>query len=173
MQVHHSQHGVTQFASLYDANFHAVFRLLLRLGVGPAAAEDAAQETFVVAYRKMRGVADHPRAWLFAIARRVAADYRRGTRRRAARHKDLPDPTTKKGPEDLIRATEAEALVAAFLHGLSPIDRDIFVLSELEGLSLNEAAAATGVKRSTLHSRLVRIRESLQSFVAMPARREE
>src|SRR5208337_3308206 len=68
---------------LVTAHFDFVWRVLRRLGVPESIAEDATQDVFIVADRKMRDVwPQKEKSFLFAIALRVAAEKRRVERRR-------------------------------------------------------------------------------------------
>ena len=70
------------FARLYDRHAAVVLSLCRRLSL--AEAEDAAQETFIRAYRLLHKVesADKLRPWLYGIARRVCSEHTRALRRR-------------------------------------------------------------------------------------------
>src|ERR1043166_8592232 len=64
-------------------HFDFLWRSLRRLGVPAASVDDAAQRVFLVAARKLGAVApERTRAYLFAIALRIAAEDRRARRRR-------------------------------------------------------------------------------------------
>src|SRR5688500_3740301 len=79
--------------ALFDANYEFVWRAARRLGVPMEAVDDAAQEVFLVAARKLdqiRPGAD--RSFLFGITLRVAADARRARRRRPEVHESEADP---------------------------------------------------------------------------------
>ena len=69
--------------ALVDAHLDTVWRALKRLGVPEAGADDATQEVFIVAARRLDEI-DHgrERGYLLGIALRVAADARRALRRR-------------------------------------------------------------------------------------------
>ena len=73
----------TRLRSLLDQHFDFVWRNLRRLGVQEADVDDAAQEVFVVAARKLdQVVPDRERSFLIGTALRVASTYRRSSRRR-------------------------------------------------------------------------------------------
>src|SRR5690349_6787345 len=75
--------------ALFDTHLAFVWRSLRRLGVPPAATDDAAQEVFLIASRKLGDIElGRERSFLFAIALRVAANARRSFARRDARHDD-------------------------------------------------------------------------------------
>src|SRR4051795_4629478 len=72
-----------RIAELFSLHANFVWRSLRGLGVPDADAEDAAQEVFLVVYRRLpeyggRGLL---RAWLFSISRKIASHYRRGASR--------------------------------------------------------------------------------------------
>jgi RNA polymerase sigma-70 factor, ECF subfamily len=72
------------FASLVEQHADFVFRTLRRTGLDVAAAEDAAQQVFLVASRKLNViVAGKERAFLYRTARNVAAELRRRSSKRA------------------------------------------------------------------------------------------
>ena len=83
---------------VYRQHFRATWRLLRRLGVADAQLDDAAQDVFLVVHRRLGEFAPHSplRSWLFAIAVRVASDYRRrGARARAeSLDETIPDSCT-------------------------------------------------------------------------------
>jgi len=80
--------GVT-VRELFDQHFDFMFRSLRRLGVPPGNVDDAVQEVFLVASRRLAEI--HPgreRSFLFATAVRVAANARRMAARHASHHAD-------------------------------------------------------------------------------------
>ncbi|MGH1343694.1 MAG: RNA polymerase sigma factor [Nannocystales bacterium] len=158
-----------QFEALYLEHHAFVGRCLRRWGIAPAAVDDARQDVFLTAYRRMHTVEDQAsmRAWLAGISRRIASRHRR-TRERHDRRVDAlatvrPEVVSL---EDWVRTREAQAVLDAFVEALDAPKREAFVLCELEGLSAREAAAATGVNQATLYSRL---RVARSSFVSMCA----
>src|SRR5215211_3137092 len=77
------------FQALLDEHLEPV-RAFLRGMVGPSAAEDCLQDTFLAALRAYpRAERTNLRAWIFTIARRKAIDHHRSRSREA---KPIPDP---------------------------------------------------------------------------------
>ncbi len=67
-----------RFRALVDRHFEFVWRSVRRLGVPPGDADDAAQEVFVVAARKLDALEpERERSFLFGTAVRVASTRRR------------------------------------------------------------------------------------------------
>ena len=158
-----------RFEAIYLEHHAFVGRCVLRLGVEPAGVDDARQDVFLTAFRRLHTYAGHAsiRAWLAGIARRVAWRHRR-TRQRHERRVDALGSVTPEliSLDDWVRTREARAVLDAFVEALDPPKREAFVLCELEGLSAREAATATGVNAATLYSRLRVARSSFASMCA-------
>ena len=137
---------------------YGVCRLILR---DPTDAEDAAQQTFLSAYRGLLA-GQEPReasAWLGTIARN---ECRARLRSRSTEPLTLvTEPSADETQREVGRRAEAEALCAA-LAELPPQQRDAIVLREFYGLSYMEVAAALGLTGAAVESLLFRSRRSLQ-----------
>lgn len=152
------------FAGLYDEHLDFVWRNLRALGVPVADVEDAAQDTFVVAYRRREDfrTGASMRAWLYGIARRVAYRQRRGGGRRARLADAFAiEPRESSSLEGLAQTQQAWALAMAALDGLPPAQREAYWLTEFEGLTAAQAGAALGVSGNTISSRLRSARQAL------------
>lgn len=150
---------------LYEAHADALFRGLARWGVPDASLDDALQETFLIASRKLHefeGRSTHL-TWLFGIALRVA----RGVRR-ARKHEEIAEdaPSTSEPVDAQVEARRAAALLDRLLERLDPDQREVFVLAELEELTAPEIAEITGAKLNTVYSRLRLARRALNDAVA-------
>jgi RNA polymerase sigma-70 factor, ECF subfamily len=147
---------------LVDAHYDAVWRVLRRLGVPSHEADDAAQRVFVVTARRLDEIEPaREYAYIMGIAVRTASEIRRTLRRRredaASDEADWPDLAD--GPEALLDRKRARVLLDAIV-GTMPLElRTIFVLRELEGMSLPEIAALQAIPLGTATSRLRRARE--------------
>lgn len=132
-----------------------VIRLATHILRQPDEAEDAAQEAFIRAFRKLDGFREDGRfsAWLFRIASRICLD----RRRRAWWAGETGAPAAarlERTTRDCSEAVVTELVVEALLDRLSPGVRAVLVLRELEGLEYSEIAAALGVPIGTVRSRL-------------------
>jgi RNA polymerase sigma factor (sigma-70 family) len=137
---------------------YGVCRLVLR---DPVEAEDAAQQTFLSAYRGLLAGQEprDPSAWLGTIARNECR-----TRLRAQRTEPLTLVTAVSGDDtqrDVGRRAEIEALCAA-LAELPQQQRDAIVLREFYGLSYAEVAGALGLSGAAVESLIFRSRKRLQ-----------
>jgi RNA polymerase sigma-70 factor, ECF subfamily len=155
--------GAARLTELLRAHYAGVWRTLRRLGVDAAAADDAAQETFIVLSRKLEDVhAGAERTFLLSCAVRIAANYRRTWRvnhevvdDRALAAEHDPHPTA----EQLLDQKRLREALDELLDGWPEDIRAAFVLYELEGLSVPEISEITDTKPGTVASRLRRARE--------------
>jgi RNA polymerase sigma-70 factor (ECF subfamily) len=143
-----------------------VWRSLRRFGVPAADVDDAAQQVFLIANEKSGKIRrGSERSFLVGVALRVASHARRSFERRAAveqrfsTHPSPPNPD----PEELAQQREARHLLDRVLDALPEDMRAVFVLFELEELSLEQIASLLNVPRGTVASRLRRAREVFHS----------
>lgn len=141
----------------------AVWRLCSALG-SPGEEEDLVQETYLRALRSLgayRG--DAPvRVWLLAIGRRVCADHvRRRQRQRRLLDKAMRLADRRAGGTSALAADVSDDL----LDVLDPDRRAAFVMTQLLGLSYEEAAAALDCPIGTIRSRVARARSQLLTAV--------
>ena len=159
------------FKTLYREHYGFVWATVRRHGVTPMLVEDAVHDTFVVAYRRLDAFdGSRPKAWLYSIGRRVASSYRRTESRREARHLSAAD--FAKPHRDMERTVGAKTSLQRFLDTLSPNDRELFVLSEVDGLTGPELAATLGRKLPTLYSRIRILRQRFEQSVGGEAAEE-
>lgn len=154
------------FEQAYDATFELAWRTLRRMGVSAAHLDDATQDVFVVVHRRLADFEGRSnlRTWVAGIAVRVASEYRRKARPYVdldTLDTELIDPAP--GPLEQYNRAQAHRLVRQLLRGLRAEQREVFVLTELEGMSVPEVAEALGIKLNTAYSRL---RLSRQAFAA-------
>jgi RNA polymerase sigma-70 factor, ECF subfamily len=147
-----------RFEQLYETHFDFVWRTVRYLGVPDASVDDAVQDTFLVAHRRLADfeARSSPRTWLFAIALRVVSDHRRSQRRRGRLHDELRNvaPALPQTPLEQIEKAQARRIVLAALEGLSEDQRAVFVLSELEQMTAPEIMQTLDVNLNTVYSRL-------------------
>jgi RNA polymerase sigma-70 factor (ECF subfamily) len=153
--------------SLYRAHFDFVWRTIKRLGVAAAQLDDAAQEVFLVVHRQLESYEgrNSERAWLFSIARRVASDQRRASRRKECL--PLPGALRSDAPDGLRAAMNKERadIVLDFLQTLEDDPRDAFILCELEQMSAPEIALAVNATTSAVYSRIRVARAAFAHYV--------
>jgi RNA polymerase sigma-70 factor, ECF subfamily len=157
-----------EFQAAFDQHKDAVYRFAWRMSGSAAAAEDITQDAFV-------GLLRHPdrfspdrgslRAFLLGIARNLALK----RWRKEHRLEPLDDETLVAAPIDLERG-ELGDLVGRAVQALRPLQREVVILAEYEGLTLAEIARAVDADVGTVKSRLHRARENLRRMLS-PLRR--
>jgi RNA polymerase sigma-70 factor (ECF subfamily) len=158
----------TRLRRMVDAHYDAVWRMVRFLGVQEANAEDVAQQAFCVAARKLDEITPGVELpFLLSVAWRVASEHRRAERRRPVTSEGDIDAIAASlpSPEQLLDQNRARAELQAVLDAMPVELRMVFVLFEIEELTLPEIAAATGLRLGTATSRLRRAREEFQSIV--------
>ena len=161
------------FEAVFARHFRSVWRTLRRLGVSGAQVDDAAQDVFVVVHRRLHGFDRRSlRAWLYAIAVRVASDYRRDARRRATAPLDDGLTDSSPGPARQNELKESVRLLHALLAELDDEKRTVFVLGELEELSAPEISEALGVNLNTVYSRLRAARMQFEAALGRHRQRQ-
>jgi len=148
---------VTDVERFYADQRDGVFRYLRRIVGGPDAARDLTQEVFLRVSRA--GMPDASevgrRAWVFKIARNLALNHVRNGHRR---------PTPVELGEIVVPATqELSIAMRTAIEALPVLDRDVFLLREMTGLSYEEIATACEVTIETVRSRLHQARQALRA----------
>lgn len=150
------------------AHFEAMWRLLRRLGVPTRDLDDAVQEVILVLARRLDTIEKgSERAFVLSTAYRIAATARRTLRRRpqTVELDDVVLTDPGRDPEALFEQRRARELLDDVLAAL-PIElRAVFVLYELERLTMAEIAETLGVPPGTVASRLRRARALFQEAV--------
>lgn len=157
--------GERRLESIFHAYYDFVWRSLRRLGVDAGSIDDAAQEAFMVVSRKLEAiVVGKEKAYLFGTALRVASDHRRAQKRRPG-HDDDVDLADEVSPDVLLDAKRKRELLDAIVARLPDDARGVFVLYELEGMTMAEIASVLDLPPGTVASRLRRARELFEEAV--------
>ena len=153
-----------QFQAAFDEHKDAVYRFAWRMSGSPAAAEDITQDAFVGLLRNPdrfdpgRGTL---RAFLLGIARNLVLKRWRTEHR----FEPLDEEAMVAEPIDLERG-EVGDIVGRAVRALLPLQREVVILIEYEGLTLAEVARAVDADVGTVKSRLHRARENLRRTLA-------
>lgn len=168
---------VASFAEVYAENAAFVWRSMRRLGVRPGDVEDTCQEVFLVVHAKLGEFhGGSIRAWLFAIASRVASDYRKRAfvrKEEMSGDEALPEIAVPEAQTPAIERTQAFALLESILRTLDDDKRAVFILFELEQMPMQDVATAVGCPLQTAYTRLHAAREHVKSAVTRFKKREE
>jgi RNA polymerase sigma-70 factor (ECF subfamily) len=137
--------------------------VLWRFGTPKRDIDDAVQSTFIAASGRIEDIhPGHERGFLFKIARGVAAHVRRSLGRRrevAAEEHEFRDPKMMLTPEYLTHEKQNLQMLESIFARMPPHLRSVFVLHEVEGLTMAEIADTLHIARGTVASRLRSARE--------------
>ena len=146
---------MTTWEELYEEHFDFVWRSLRRLGVPVSGLDDAAQEVFLVAFRRASNFEGRStlKTWLFGIAYNVA---RHSARDGIRREEPLPENVASAATNQEEAMSRAEAVRALYevLDGLDADKRAVFVMAELEEMTAPEISDISGIPLNTVYSRL-------------------
>lgn len=162
--------------SIAEVHYDFIWRLLRRLGVPADATDDATQEVFMVAMRRVEDIQPGAeRSFLFGVAMRVASDRRRAQarRREVVTDSEPEGRASAPGPDELTDQRRAREALDELLAAMPDELRVVFVLYELEGMTTGEIASLADIPVGTAASRLRRARDEFRQLVQrFRARRE-
>jgi RNA polymerase sigma factor (sigma-70 family) len=168
--ISQAQHGDTSaYENLVRQYQDMVFRLAYLLLGDAGDAEDAAQETFIRAYRNL-STFDNTRPfrpWLLSITANVARNRRRSIGRYFAALQRLVIITPHEAANaeaESIQQWEAKMLWKA-VQALNTIDQEVIYLRYFMELSVSETADVLKVEQGTVKSRLSRALSRLRSVI--------
>ena len=161
-----------RLVELYQGQvYNVAFRMLGSQAA--TAAEDLAQETFISAYRHVRDYRGGSfKSWLLRIATNACYDHLRATQRQRStslEHLQEEDPawqpkSPSEAPEEHALRMELSQSINDAFKVLTPDQRATIILSDVEELTYEEIAAATGTSLGTVKSRLSRARAALRAY---------
>jgi RNA polymerase sigma-70 factor, ECF subfamily len=139
--------------ALFAAHQAALLKYMSRIVGHVDTARDLTQDVFV---RVIKADAipepDHERrAWLFRIARNLAIDHHRQVQVRGTDVRAATEPYRKASQDTSLQLGEA-------LQSLDDLDRDVFLMREVAGLSYAEIGSACDLTLSAVSSRMHRAR---------------
>lgn len=156
----------------------ALFTAARARSAQPADAEDLVQDTLVRAYRAIdRFDGAHPRAWLMTILRNTGANNHRGRRPKLLDDPGIDIDTLDQAirydsAESVVLDAEFDEAVRRAFRGLTPRQRAVVTLVDVEGLSYAQAAqhleVPEGTVMSRLHSARTRMRRCLGAAGTIP-----
>lgn len=147
--------------ALFDAHQAGLVRYLTRAVGQRDAARDLAQDVFVRVMRSdtWPGTDTERKAWLFRIARNLVIDH--GRRQTVRRVEVASSADHARAATQDTTLTVNEALTA-----IDPLDRDVFLMREVAGLSYAEIGAACELTPDAVRNRIHRARLALRAHLA-------
>jgi RNA polymerase sigma-70 factor (ECF subfamily) len=158
-----------EFRAIFREHAPYVWRVLRRLGVAESDVEDVAQEVFLVVHRRLAEFEGRSRlrTWIYGICLRTASDHRRRAHVRRELATDRPPERVGSAPQPReLEQRQARAILDGALERLGDDKRAVFVLFEIEELTMKEVAEAIGCPLQTAYSRLHAARRDLRDALA-------
>lgn len=163
---------------LVGAYYAYIRRIALSLLDDPHEADDAAQETFIAAFRALRSYRGeaHAKTWLTAIALNACRGRLRKRKTRQALQVALGAihlQTRHPSPEETADQNESGELLWQAVDSLDEKHRLPVILRYVHELTVPEIAEVLSTSQGTVHSRLYYAREKLQARLGHLNPREE
>ena len=153
----------------------ATYSFALRLTHNEADARDLTQEAYIRVYRAWKSFQPGTSflSWIYRIVTNLHRDELR--RRKGRYQEEIPDdnapqefggqrPLATEPIEDLVESQYSETMSKS-LAALSPDQRQVIVLADIEEYSYQEIAEIVGCSIGTVRSRLHRARQQLRKLV--------
>jgi RNA polymerase sigma-70 factor, ECF subfamily len=148
----------------FQKNKDVVYRFAWRMTGSASAAEDITQDVFMLLLRQP-SLFDSSRGELASFLIGVARNLSRKWLRKESRWSDIDDDQFSVEPLNA-ESREFSDTVAAAVSALPPLQREVLVLFQYEGLSLEEIARAVNVEVGAVKARLHRARQNLKRMLA-------
>jgi RNA polymerase sigma-70 factor, ECF subfamily len=178
--VHATQNGdISAFEQLVGRYDRKLFRIALSVTRNREDSQDAVQEAFLKAFQNLAQFREHSQfsSWLIRITLNQSLTKLRKQRtvREVSLDEDfhadremLPMEVAdwSPNPEELYRVSELRQILIKTLEELPRILRTVFVLRDIEGLSIDQTAAALNLSHSAVKARLWRARLQLRELLS-------
>ena len=159
------------FREIHDGYFGFVWRYAANRGVPAMAIDDVVQEVFVVVHNRLESFEGRSslKTWLAGIAYNVVRGYvRKPGNRPAGDYLDEEQDLLAHGvsPAEALDRKRALETLDQLLDKMSDVQREVFILCEIEQLSSVEIAEALGINENTVRTRLLAARKLFNAGVA-------
>lgn len=156
----------SDFDALFTQHADFAWRSLARMGIPERDLEDVCQEVFVIVFKRFASFEQRSslKTWIYGICRGLAANHRRkSSNAREVPAQGVVDLSSDEAAERALATREQRALIEALLARLPDEQREVFVLYEIEELTMREIAEALELSQNTAFSRLYAARASIDA----------
>jgi RNA polymerase sigma-70 factor (ECF subfamily) len=163
------------FDAMYESMVDYVWNVVCRMGVPQADAEDVVQEVFVTVYRRLGEFEGRAqlKTWVFTITAHLVQHYfrthaRRPGDRATAKGTEIQSLVDQRedGPASAVERKERYDALDWVLAQLDEAKRLVFVLAEVEQLTLVEIGEIVGANPNTVATRLRAARQAFEKALA-------
>jgi RNA polymerase sigma-70 factor (ECF subfamily) len=166
------------FREIYQRYFEFVWSSARHLGTSPESIDDVVQEVFIVIHAKLHTIQrpESLRSWIYGVVRRTVSTHRRSHNSKETNSVQLDtlDQIALSGNTPLDAAEQSAQLqvLSALLTQMDAPKREVFILSELEEMTVPEIADALEIPVNTAYSRLRAARQAFEAGLARRAARQ-
>jgi RNA polymerase sigma-70 factor (ECF subfamily) len=167
--VHRTLAGETgAFATLVRRHRRAAIARAIAVLGDPAEAEDAAQDAFVQGYEHLAMLREPARfgPWLLRIVHRRALNLARTIRRRRSEPLGEEQVAGNPSPDETLHHEDLRRQILAAMAALTPVQREVLLLADVEHWSHAEIAGATGISVLMSRRHLSEARRRLRELLA-------
>ena len=127
-------------------------------------ADDVTQDVLILVHRRLPQFEGKSRfsTWLYTITKNVALDRRRRVKRRERRLEVMDAPVDSVEIRDAFDEGTLATLVLKYFDELPARQREVFELSDIQGLSAPEVAERLGMKAVTVRANLFKARRTIR-----------
>lgn len=127
-------------------------------------ADDVTQDVLILVHRRLPQFEGKSRfsTWLYTITRNVALDRRRRTKRRERKLETMDAPVDTVEMRHAFDEDTLSSLVLKYFDALPARQREVFELSDIQGLSAPEVAERLGMKAVTVRANLFKARRTIR-----------
>ena len=156
------------FDLLYARYRQPIYLFLLRRGHTEMMAEDVFHDCWITVIDKAKSFnGDNFRAWVYTITRNLSTDsFRKANIRLAEQYDEESDSYSHFSTEKVQQDVDCIELVKSSVSSLPVEQRDVFLLKEEAGLSLQQIADMMAVGRETIKSRIRYAMNQLKKLMA-------
>jgi RNA polymerase sigma-70 factor (ECF subfamily) len=143
-----------------------IYTLAFRILCNEADAEDITQETFIKVWQNINRYKQQYKfsTWIYKIATNTCYDKLRSERMKNVNIEDY-DAFSETDNEELLHNKELKKLILKLTGGLSPKQKLVFTLSDIEDLEVKEIQLITGMTASKIKSNLYLARKYIKSKI--------
>ena len=163
------QGNTEAFKTLVETYQHYAFRVAFRLLSDSEGARDVVQESFIRIWKHRRKIDPQKKftTWLYRIVTNLCYDRLKSP---AARTDSLDSALSERlvsgeNPEKSVSDKEIVDIIHRFIRFLAPKQKLVFVLRDIECLSMKEVSAITGIRTGAVKTHLYLARRAVRNYL--------
>jgi len=164
--------NLSNFRKLVELTSPFAFSLAFRMLGDEDLAKDVVQETLVTIWQKLKGIksAEVYKIWIYKIVINKCYDQLRHKKRNREYVADektwqILSERFSQMPSSQLENDETARIIGLLTDKLSPKQKTIFILSEIEEMTSDEITEVTGISKTVIKANLYHARKSISAMV--------